>query len=134
MYPARRSTDRPRSYTHRPRAELLRAIPIMRWVARTEAGETYFLWQHERLGWWAWSDALAKPGALVRWRPIVAPLMLAISEGESLTLTFTDWPTTELERHDWWHEVGKIARLGCNVRRGWPGDPPVAALAAGEAA
>jgi hypothetical protein len=114
---------------HLPRAAFMRALPITRWVARTERDEAYYFWQHEKLGWWVWSDALAKPGQSQRWRPIVPPLVLAVSEGEPLTLTFVDWPATGLAEHDWWHEVGPVARLACNVTRGWPSsDPPVAAL------
>ena len=128
MHPARRSADRPRVRSRRPRGAFIRALPITRWVAKTARGEAFHLWQHEKLGWWVWSDALVKPGEPQRWRPIVAPLVMAVSEGEALTLTFTDWPTTGLAEHDWWFEVGPVVRLGCNPRKGWPGDPPVAAL------
>ena len=106
-------------------------FPITRWVVKNERAETFFLWQHEKLGWWVMSGALVDPGESLRWRPIVAPLILAVSDGESLTLTFVDWPASHLEDHDWWHDAGPIVRLRVNPRTGWPGDPPVAQLIAG---
>lgn len=102
--------------------------PITRWVVRNERAATFYLWQHEKLGWWVISNALAQPGVPLRWRPIVAPLMLMVSEGERLTLTFVDWPASELHHHDWWYDAGQIVRLRMNPSKGWPGDPPVAAL------
>lgn len=107
-------------------------LPVTRWIAVAQRGVPYCFWQHERLGWWAWSPAFAQDGRDPRWRPIVAPLMLVVDR-EGLTLTFTDWPATHLEQHDWFHDVGPIARLRVNPRRGWPGDPPVARLLAGTA-
>jgi hypothetical protein len=109
-------------------ATFLRKFPPVRWTLRAETGAIYHLWQHERLGWWARSEILRGADDLVRWRPIVSPLVLPLLDEEWLTLTFVEWPQDErlIATHPFLHVAGPIARLRAHVLDGWPGDPPVA--------
>lgn len=112
---------------------VLRRFPVTRWTAWAATGAIYHLWTHEKLGWWVRSDALIGPMGMPTWRPIVAPLVLPVADGEPLTLTFSDWPPRPADHatHPFWHEAGPIVRLVANVQKGWPGDPPIGTLLLG---
>lgn len=120
---------------------VLRRHPIIRWTAWAANGLVYRLWQHEKLGWWVRTDRAYGNLGIANWRPVVTPMLLAIADGEPLTLTFCDWPTsphglahlTDLWEHEFWYDAGPIKKLVGNVRVGWPEDPPVAQLMVREA-